>query len=251
MTDNPCKAERDISYHEAGHAVVGMELFSKPEERIETATIVPTEEYCGVVIFDIPSVNDWQAEYGFQNAEERAKAINEGILAPDEAYIGSPEEWGAEWASCVDNRIIMGFAGGIAESVSRDEKPDYVNLRLGDCSSDFGIALSLGLLRAPNDKPYEWSNGDSETGLYLAWLFHRAELLVRSPDRWIRIEALANALLERKTLSGEEAGRVAGAALNALSDEKRAAAWVGNNKLLSEAENQRLKKRLDAVRTDR
>lgn len=48
------------------------------------------------------------------------------------------------------------------------------------------------------------SAGDEMAGAYLEWLRTRTEGLMRRLDFWPRVEALAQALLERKVLSGKE-----------------------------------------------
>lgn len=248
MTDDPCQDERGTAYHEAAHAVVGMVEFPNPDDqganplfrqaaRFETVSIVPTEESCGRVTWDVPFIREWYAEQDRLLAE----AIAEGSISPDETSIGDPQEWGAEWANYVDIDIMVGYAGGIAESLSKDEKPDYNKLTQSGCNSDFKQALLLGQLRAPDDIPRPWADSnagvvDTETGLYLTWLFHRTQVLVRTPGVWIQIEAVAKALLERKVLTYEEVGIITLGAFSALSFEEKREAFTTGNMLFASPE---------------
>ena len=238
MTYNPCPDERGTAYHEAGHAVVGLLSFPNPDDqganalfrqavRFETVTIVPTEEFCGQVTWDVPFLREWYEE----QARLLPEAIAKGTAAPDDISVGDPREWGAEWANYVDIDIMVGYAGGIAESVSKDEKANYDKLTQGGCSNDFRGALLLGQLRAPDVIPRAWADGNTETGLYLTWLFHRTEVLVRSPPVWIQLEALAKALLEKTTLTYEEAVAVILGAFSSLSLEEQRAAFTTDSKL--------------------
>lgn len=70
--------------------------------------------------------------------------------------------------------------------------------------SDLSNALDLALYLTGSER---------ETRLYLRWLEERTRLLVESPLNWLRIEAVANALLEHGTLRAREIRKVASAAL--------------------------------------
>lgn len=98
-----------------------------------------------------------------------------------------------------ENRTIVLFAG---EAAQRRFRPSSV--RNYHAHSDRKTAIDLMSYFVGSDR---------ELKAYLAWLRIRAEQLMDNPGTWIRVEALAKALMERKRVSATEAKHIADTAL--------------------------------------
>ena len=92
----------------------------------------------------------------------------------------------------VEWEIILYFVGSLAEKRFLGKHPTgWTKI------SDTHVAIDLALYLTGSEK---------ELNAYLNWLYVRAEGFVYTCDwRWNAIQAIAQALLEKKTLTGEEA----------------------------------------------
>jgi len=72
------------------------------------------------------------------------------------------------------------------------------------------------------------SDDEDEAGAYLGWLSHRSKNLIRLPLVWAAIEALANALLQLKTIHSRKARKImrAGSTAGFKNLEKLSPSWA-------------------------
>jgi hypothetical protein len=108
-----------------------------------------------------------------------------------------------------EREIIVMFAGPAAEARARGRR-DHV----GAGGDDYRYAIDLAS---------RFCGSIEETTAYVAWLALRAQNLIHDPFVWFGVEALAAALLARRTLTG----RKARAAYRAGQDEFRRANGIG------------------------
>ncbi len=164
--------ERFAAYHEAGHAVAAVVL-KLPLERV---SIVPSNDSLGEC-----------------SLEATPKCVQDGARSPT----GSPE-YNKMW-QYTENRTVFSFAGPIAEgrAKGRAKGKDITLAALSKtsdwecevCSEDFE---SLAFVRDKAQSELEELLGD------------KAYNLVYDSNNWAGVEAVAEALLEEKELSGSK-----------------------------------------------
>jgi hypothetical protein len=168
----------DLAFHESGHAVMA----HAAGIAIREITIVHTATYLGRV-----------ALYG-KDPTKRNPGIDPGTRK-----------------SVLEPIISFSLAGYIAEGFHRGRNPRWGGG--GGCRSDFRDAADqawrvcfgdrpmtlLGEPRVPSADSYLKMNS------YLKHCFETTKVALRSGRRWAQVEAVAAALLERRTLSGREA----------------------------------------------
>jgi hypothetical protein len=93
----------------------------------------------------------------------------------------------------VENEIMALLAGGIAEKIH------FGRWNHVCASSDHYAAVNLAGYLTPSIE---------ETQAYVKWLCIRTERMLTQPQQWLMVEAVAEALLERETLSVMAARRI-------------------------------------------
>src|SRR5262249_34986281 len=104
-------------------------------------------------------------------------------------------EWdtGHRARNVAERNIIILLAGGMAEAKRRGR--NHHRVRCGDLTSAFELASCF-------------SGSAQEASAYLGWLAARAEALIHDRDIWNAVQALAGALLAKRTIGGREAQRL-------------------------------------------
>ncbi|GEJ56937.1 hypothetical protein [Anaeromyxobacter diazotrophicus] len=166
------KRLRHTAYHEAGHAVASFFLGCGNKY----LTIVPDKEQGSIGHHVGVPTGKWFQPDVYSDGKHRNK---------------------------VEARVMVLYAGAIAESLAQGRKP---RLRSGS-RSDSAAAADLA--------SYVVGSGE-EWGAYLDWLFIRATGFLRSPFRWRAVEVVAEALLAKRTLKGREVRELIRGSLPAL-----------------------------------
>jgi hypothetical protein len=125
----------------------------------------------------------------------QSSGVESLLLAKEPVSIYNPEV--PEEFQKLESHIIAGFAGIVAET----KHTGRLQWRYG--STDFSHAFKLARMR-------HWNGSFIEVEAFLKYLWGRTHELVRQPCHWAAIVAVAEALLDRRRLSSEEARRVIG-----------------------------------------
>ena len=208
QTDN---CERGTAYHEAGHAVVALSVgAAKPE----SVSILSDEDSLGRVStepssFATPtkstlfedmrakeSPSEWESQtLAFLAAVEAKEDAGQKLSEAEQdylAFLGKIEEQDATAAGDsldgAEEKMVMCLAGvqAEAESAGLDEPTEDM---LGGASHDYEVVGDLSLRVA--------GNGEAASRL-CDELIERAKELVREPETWKAITAVAEALIEEK-----------------------------------------------------
>ncbi len=187
-------------YHEAGHAVAARFLGIP----IKGISVIRTEDTLGDVelrplskreIEELETA-DYESSYGgFVNARTR------------------------RW---VEARIMVALAGGVVEEhfvpgtdASAGQgvvplTPEQIDALVADHPHLAGVTQRLvdGDLQTALNFAEKISGGQEEAEAYLKWLQARSENLVTQPNFLASVEAVVNALVEPRKLSGHEVARV-------------------------------------------
>jgi hypothetical protein len=184
------------AYHEAGHAVAAVAL----DLRVDVVTIRPTHRYGGCT-----ATEHRRAEW-----LERIEAIDVTATA-----IMQP----ADWRRDIEADILVSLAGPAAGDAvapaTRREDPDEQRAaraatalaRLSPRHREVLDRLEADDEPVGADDHTAWTlasvlSGEDEAAHHLAWMQAVARRFVA--DYWHHIAAVAEALLEREVLSGEE-----------------------------------------------
>jgi hypothetical protein len=200
---------RRVAFHEAGHAVAGF-LLGRGAPKIRIAPDDETAGSCewrprGEKFVNRVEEADYESDYGgFVDAWTRREVevdmmVTLAGMVTEEFVLGSYDKAGVGIAklSSEDAQRFAEKFGGTFESVVVD-----------------------GDMKAVNDLATKVSGSDDEAGAYIAWLEQRVRNFVRRPDFVPAVEAVASALVERRTLSSAETRRIITGALDRLSEER-------------------------------
>ena len=204
---NPPDDERNVAYHEAGHAVAAC-LLRIPFKKV---SILPDDDSLGRLIhtqmeppkrpFRLPKAIREEAD-----PESRAfmeKAYRQSWEADNSVEINPDRPDIRDW---LERRIMCAYAGEIASRLMTGHE-DRDGPR-----ADYAAVMNLSRVAAP---------GDEET-YYLAYLRERTKNLLSREDRRAALRALADALLERREISGRTARRIVQQAIGDWVDTARA-----------------------------
>lgn len=227
------KDQAQTAYHEAGHAVLALEL----GHRLEKATIVPSEWALGFIEHGLAEdQTNYEGESGLMDAMEDivgsmvieqalnqaeqnfdAEEVRHWVQLPRQAIrsiqavLGSPplaRAVGAKLTELLYESIVMvAMAGQAAECVREGrEEPDWTRGSSQDHEDILGTLADLIMLDpvaadvdGVRESPYS-----SEA--YFEYVWVRTLMMVR--QRWSLVEAVATELLTRQTLSGPEVQKV-------------------------------------------
>jgi len=154
------------AYHEAGHAVAAWLLHI----RIRKVTIVPEGDALGYVL-------------------RRSVVFRKGVLETLECGAATDRE--QAWAQfCAERHAIYCFAGMEAQ-----KRFNPRSVRIHHWKSDHDAAMKGLYFLTPRDS----------IRLYDRIMRIRTKYLLDRPDARVAVKALAEALVERRTLSGQEA----------------------------------------------
>lgn len=152
---------RAVAYHEAGHAVMRLEL----SRRLSRVTIRPRGDILG-------------------HTKQRRSEL-------DVDYF-DPRDWRlTRWAQ---TEIMCALAGPEAERRLTGRRNNSGARSDDECVLDVALQAE--------------GYGDERRNAYVTWLKLKVRDWVAAPPVWAQIEALAKALLERDTLSGDEVRQV-------------------------------------------
>jgi hypothetical protein len=163
--------KRDLlatAYHAAGHAVIAWEA----QRRFTRVTIAPDEEAGTLGTCRYESLpDDFAPDLGTSRQDE--------LLIRD--------------------MIVSAFAGHAAEAVYFEERGVRRRNNFVGSDRDRTSAGELALYV---------TGSEEEARAYLSWLWIRVQMTVRTPPCWSAITALATALLQRQTLTYDEAAPI-------------------------------------------
>lgn len=151
------------AYHEAGHAVMALLL----KKRFSMATIEPGEDFLGMVAYS-----------GLQAWESRTELLE----------YGSFDDLGARDRSFLERDIMVSLAGPVAEAIYLGAAD--VAVHLGGRGDYQKILDLVTRFMAPD-----------EAQPYVKWLEERAKTRLENPISWRGVTAVAECLLEEKTLT--------------------------------------------------
>ncbi len=199
---------RATAVHEAGH-VAASYFLHVPFKHV---TIIESEDAAGHVLH-----------------EPMSDAMLERIEAASYSGLGGFVD--ATTRRWVEQRVIVALAGGLAQQQAMSHNPTEVGSGLVKLTDEAAAALAAKHGGEPEawvamigggDMEYalslveQLSGGNyDEAGEYLGWLTERTRTMLANPDVWLAVEAVADALVERRTLSAREARRVIRTALDA------------------------------------
>lgn len=183
MSDRDPVEIESTAYHEAGHAAAALIL------RVEfsSATIIPgvceiTGEAYGGTVLTLPPKpkgipvfrqNRFSGDFDFRSEKEVKKLTTRRSKAEAE------------------KDILVFFSGYVADS-----RRGLSTNPIGGAVRDFDNATDLIHKHFPKDKDPMKRFSD---------FLHRSKLLINTPENWLLVAALASALIERRTISGDEA----------------------------------------------
>ncbi len=205
------------AYHEAGHAVAS-HLSGRGIRRV---SIVETDDALGHVLhysrgqkwLDSLEEADYESAYGrFINSGTR-RSVEIEIMIAMAGGLTEMEALGLETDLSPSMALMPRRAGQRAPGASRtDDVPeDLVHL-----SEDYEFVSMLA---------EKVSGGLDEADAYILWLEQRTRNLIRHPWFMPAAHALAQALAERKTLSGREVRAITHEAIEAAFPLPRE--WLG------------------------
>lgn len=158
---------RVVAYHEAGHCVAAFRL-RIPFNGRKALTILPTDEFNGLF-------------------------VHKNILR------GLDLEWDSSDRSRLKmEKVVQACLAGI----EAQRRFDPTSIR---CGEEFGDWDGGDDYRQAVDLIDHFTGGPKETDAYLELLRIRTESMIGADFVWRCVEALAQALLNRKSLSGKEA----------------------------------------------
>ncbi len=100
----------------------------------------------------------------------------------------------AGWRRAMEADVITLLAGTLAEARCRRMSRNRILLAGG--SGDYTLALR---------KARDFARNDRELNVLMTMLWGRSAAVLRPPPRWAAVEALADALLERRVIEGPDA----------------------------------------------
>ncbi|WP_448192454.1 hypothetical protein [Azospirillum sp. sgz301742] len=130
--------------------------------------------------------------------EEPARYLPQGRYLPGTTSdAASPAEYGrmlAGWRRDMEADVVELLAGTLAEARCRRISRNRIMMAGG--SGDYALALR---------KARDFARNDRELNVLMTALWARAAAVLRPPPRWAAVEALADALLERRVIEGADA----------------------------------------------
>lgn len=121
-------------------------------------------------------------------------------IRPDITMTARIRDW-------IERDVMVSFAGQVADEMAGYSPldPNYYGQR-GDNASVIDRASYV-------------AQGDEQLEHYLAWLLARTKDMLALPWHWAAVEAVADALQERRRLSGREARRITREAIHAFFEK--------------------------------
>jgi|GEM_PF-4523788 len=171
-----------VAYHEAGHAVAYL-IQGIP---IESATIIASDDYLGLVSLDKKMSGPLLRFVGIHTEEdtEYEQKLMEAFENDQEVDIPEPE---VITEADFDKHIIGSYAGVIVEKMFTGKNNNR------GAESDYNTIVNLVLARF----------GDTKlVNAYLKYIRLRTEQLITA--NWKKVETVAQELLNKKTMTAEQ-----------------------------------------------
>jgi hypothetical protein len=182
--------ELRVAYHEAGHAVVACILGRTPKR----VTIEGDDHVLG-------RCETWSRPALLANLEGVVSDASEDQVFGNRTE-RPPRERGEAWLQLeVQKEIQVLLAGGIATE-RLDRQNGYEDPNVGD-EGDVAIAFRIAGQLADR---FAVASSDEQTEAFIKYLAVRAKDLLNA--RWPAVEAVAAALIERKTLTRKELAEI-------------------------------------------
>ena len=211
--------DRYTAIHEAGHVVAHMLFSDAAPESFSYATIEKDEHAAGHV-----KGNKWLKDkdpdlFSFESFTDPAATLKELRKLPPEFADQQLEELAQEITQQeIEAQLCISLAGEAATYIETSKRDAWGSGResfAGDFKTCFEFVsriFSCG---------YD-PESDRAAESYLEALFWRTVILLKRPLWWARVNAIADGLIEKRTLTATECDEIARSAVNEAYEAARA-----------------------------